>query len=106
MRLRPLEADLSWAEPADVFTAAFWNEPLAIWLDGCPVSYSGIGQRLATASVADGTVTLDGVTERGEILDLLRDELAAADVAPGEGFRLGWAGWLGYELRQQTLGVP
>jgi len=106
MRLRPLEADLSWAEPADLFTAAFADEPLVVWLDGSPVSYIGIGQRLATASVADGTVTLDGVTERGEILDLLRDELAAADVAPGEGFRLGWAGWLGYELRRQTLGVP
>ena len=106
MRLRPLEADLSWAEPADVFTAAFWDEPLAIWLDGSPVSYIGIGQRLATASVAGGTVTLDGVTGPGEILDVLRDELAAADVVAGEGFRLGWAGWLGYELRQQTLGVP
>jgi len=106
MRLRPLEADLSWAEPADVFTLAFWDEPLAIWLDGSPVSYIGIGQRLATASVAGGTVTLDGVTGPGEILDVLRDELAAADVVAGEGFRLGWAGWLGYELRQQTLGVP
>jgi len=106
MRLRPLEADLSWAEPADVFAAGFADEPLAVWLDGTPVSYIGIGRRLATASVADGTVTLDGVTRPGEMLDLLREELLAADVAAGDGFRLGWAGWLGYELRQQTLGVP
>ena len=111
MRLRPLEADLSWAEPADVFSAAFSDEPLVVWLDGTPVSYIGIGDRLATASVADRTVTLDGVTTRGDILDLLRDdlvpaELLPADVAPGDGFRLGWAGWLGYELHQQTIGVP
>ncbi|MBK4346575.1 anthranilate synthase component I family protein [Lacisediminihabitans changchengi] len=106
MRLRPLEAELPWAEPVELFSTVFAEEPLAVWLDGSPMSYIGLGDRLATASVTDGTVTLDGVTRAGEFLDLLRDELAATDVASGEGFRLGWAGWLGYELGKQTLGVP
>ena len=45
----------------------------------------------------------------GPVLDWLQAELNAQDVdttdAPA-GFALGWVGWLGYELRGETMGVP
>ncbi len=108
MRHRLLEASVpGWIDPAAAFSALIAAEPRAVWLDGNGVgtSYLGVGTRLATASVADGTVTVDGVTSTGSILDVVRS--AAGKGAPGDpgGFRGGWVGWLGYELRGQTMGV-
>jgi para-aminobenzoate synthetase component 1 len=116
MRHRLFEARLpGWIDPADVFAALFADERNSVWLDSSGpasgaeapgTSYLGRGSRLVTASVADGTVTVDGVTTPGTIFDFLRSELAAIRVEPGDGFRLGWVGWLGYGLRAQTLGQP
>jgi anthranilate synthase component 1 len=41
------------------------------------------------------------------LLEFLRDDLAANRVeTPGDGFALGWVGWIGYESRFETMGVP
>ncbi len=88
------------------------------------------GSRLVTASVPDGTVTVSfpgadvaapaGITTMPEtIFEFLREDLAAAegagldeesdgdaDAPAAGGFRLGWVGWLGYELGAQTVGAP
>ncbi|QNE34227.1 anthranilate synthase component I family protein [Leifsonia shinshuensis] len=92
-------------DPADAFAALFPTGD-AVWLDSGPDaeagrSVIGTGTRLATASVADGTVTVDGRSVEGDILDALRDEPAATD-----GYPLGWIGWLGYEAGAAALGVP
>ena len=111
MRQRVLEAQLpGWVDPALVFEGLFAAEQNAVWLDSGVhaergMSYLGVGSRPVTASVASGSVTVDGRSSPGTILDFLRGELAEATVEPGEGFRLGWVGWLGYELRAQTMGT-
>jgi anthranilate synthase component 1 len=71
-------------------TDAFWLDSGA---DG--TSYLGVGVPVALPAV-------------GGVLDALRAELAgeppdADDDAPA--FRLGLVGWLGYELRSETMGV-
>ncbi|TFD72291.1 anthranilate synthase component I family protein [Cryobacterium fucosi] len=70
----------------------------------------------------------EAVTVPETIFEFLREDLAAAerggsdedpgddfapaddavetDAAPESGFRLGWVGWLGYELGAQTVGAP
>jgi para-aminobenzoate synthetase component I len=45
----------------------------------------------------------------GPVLEWLQAQLRAEDVDTGDapaGFTLGWVGWLGYELRGETMGVP
>ena len=112
MRQRLIEAPLpGWTDPADAFASLLGDSERAIWLDSgvhavTGMSYLASGSRLVTAAVPDGTVTVDGVQERGTILDFLRRELPSARVGEGAGFRLGWVGWLGYELRSQTMGTP
>ena len=92
-------------DPADAFAALFPTGD-AVWLDSGPDaeagrSVIGTGTRIATASVADGTATVDGRRVEGGILDALRDEPAVTD-----GYPLGWIGWLGYEAGAAALGVP
>ncbi|MBG6107326.1 anthranilate/para-aminobenzoate synthase component I [Frigoribacterium sp. CG_9.8] len=70
------------------------------------MSYLGFGTRSLTASVALRTITVDGDTHSGDLLDFLRGELRAPEPSTSTGFRLGWVGWLGYELRAQTMGAP
>ncbi|MET4782321.1 aminodeoxychorismate synthase component I [Glaciihabitans sp. UYNi722] len=109
MRSRVLESPLAgWIDPARVFGGLYASHPHAVWLDSgmhaeSGMSFLGRGSRLATSSVADRTVTVDGRTSDGEILQFLKEELEPASAEPGEGFRLGWVGWLGYELRAQTM---
>lgn len=123
VRSIPLEG---WRDPADVFLALYRRNSHSFWLDAgadavAGVSYLGAASsrsRLATASIAQGTVTVtvpgqpDRPPEvtRQSIFDFVRTELAerpdfAAD-GPVDGFRLGWVGWLGYELGAQALAVP
>ncbi|TFC04127.1 anthranilate synthase component I family protein [Cryobacterium mannosilyticum] len=90
--------------------------------------------RFVTASVPEGTVTVTfpetdpdsgagvgggAVTLPETIFEFLREDLAAAESEPDDaagtdaaggrgsesGFRLGWVGWLGYELGSQTVGA-
>ncbi|MHB1235414.1 MAG: hypothetical protein ACYCZK_07055, partial [Microbacteriaceae bacterium] len=121
----------SWIDPGAVFSALYADMPDCFWLDSgihaeTGMSYLGIGSRVATASVTEETVRCepDGLVFPGTVFEFLASESEGADgneargVSPGGeqsaaaqqltpsgwsgGFRLGWVGWLGYELRHQT----
>lgn len=123
-----------WWDPARVFGVLYSDHPYAFWLDAgsrarTGRSYLGAAtahSRFVTASVPEGTVhvatpcgTAAESTVQETIFDFLRRELAGSgprddtssdaarpdDVFDGE-FRLGWVGWLGYELGSQTVGIP
>jgi para-aminobenzoate synthetase component 1 len=87
MRHGLLESELGgWFDPAVVFASGDWP----VWLDSgdsVGVSYLGLGDRVEASDDPFG---------------LLRTP-ASGD---GHGFRLGWVGWLGYELRAATMGMP
>lgn len=99
-----------WVDPAAVFSAICRGSEAAFWLDSgitahTGVSYLGVAQRTATASVADGVVTESGQVHEGTIFDFLQvEQQRSAEVRAAVGpFALGWVGWLGYELHQQTM---
>jgi anthranilate/para-aminobenzoate synthase component I len=112
---------------------AFWLDAGCAATSG--FSYLGAAterSRFVTASVASGTVTVTmpaeavdlpptpPLTVEHTIFEYLGAELAgfgplhpsggdapdAPDEADAGGFRLGWVGWLGYELGAQTIGTP
>ncbi|HEU4808786.1 MAG TPA: anthranilate synthase component I family protein [Homoserinimonas sp.] len=98
------------ADPGVVFTALYGAEQYAVWLDSgkhapTGMSLMGSAARRLTASVADETVTVDGIPRSGTVFDFLRDDLEHHSVPERQGFALGWVGWLGYELRAQTMKV-
>lgn len=104
-----------WVDPAEVFRALAGGGGAAFWLDSgagaaTGTSYFGLAERVAIASVAGNDVVEEpsGRRHGGTILDFLRRESAKetfeTDAAPGP-FRLGWVGWLGYELHTRTLGT-
>ncbi|PPL15088.1 anthranilate synthase component I family protein [Microterricola pindariensis] len=128
-----LELELpGWLEPARVFAALYGSSPHAFWLDGgagaeSGTSYMGapgVGARVVTASVQTGTLTVSTLlaggtlatsSVQGGIFDFLRSELGQRGPVPDAahesahelpGFRLGWVGWLGYELGAALLGTP
>ncbi|HEX3680025.1 MAG TPA: anthranilate synthase component I family protein [Galbitalea sp.] len=89
-----------WVDPAVVFTTLFGDQTDVVWLDSGPAatsgkSYLGRGSRVA-------------ITEtHASLLEFLRTELAANRVEDeSDGFALGWVGWVGYETRFETMGVP
>ncbi|HLK02153.1 MAG TPA: aminodeoxychorismate synthase component I, partial [Streptosporangiaceae bacterium] len=101
VRWRRLE---SRADAEAIFDAWYGESEYAFWLDssgGGRFSFLGAPSRVASASVGDGTVTVDGVTRPGSLYDWLRRDLDRHRVAsaglPFE-FALGWVGYLGYEL--------
>ena len=117
MRRRVIATPRSaWADPADVFSELCRGDGPAFWLDSgvsatTGWSYLGVASRTVTASIADGTATEQpsGSVTRGTIFDFLRaqhspglDERTDPDAVWGP-FRLGWVGWLGYELHAQTM---
>ena len=102
MRPRVLAASLGrWVDPAVAYAAVCGDSDSAFWLDSGPgattgMSYLGLASRVVT--------DFDG-----PVLDWLQRELRAQEVDTSDaprGFALGWVGWLGYELRGETLGVP
>ena len=116
-----------WSDPAAVFAALYRADRYTFWLDAGPgartgVSYLGAASptsRFITASVAEGTITSRNVRARHPVpprvthetvFEFLRRDLAAhgagGDNPEGDGFDLGWVGWLGYELGAQTVGAP
>ncbi|PCC43211.1 aminodeoxychorismate synthase, component I [Brevibacterium aurantiacum] len=145
--------ELTQSIPDDrLFTELFGSEPEAVWLDGnLPINSSsrfsimgaptGPLSKIATASVPDGTVTVQKsgavrsgigsrqkpdeqavVIETSGLFDWLEAELASTEVelsgtraaftTISEGspdlpfeFRLGWVGYLGYELKAE-VGSP
>jgi anthranilate synthase component 1 len=102
MRHRVHTASLGrWVDPAVAYAALCGDADDAFWLDSGPSASAGMSY-LGRASRV--------ITEfDGPVLDWLRASLASVDVdtadAP-DGFALGWVGWLGYELRGETMGVP
>jgi para-aminobenzoate synthetase component 1 len=89
----------SWADPAAVYRAVYSSSEGSFWLDSGPDALSGHSVMGASDSFVFDAPDLP-------IFDTLREGLAVFDslVSPGVGFRLGWVGWLGYELRSATMG--
>lgn len=115
-----------WRDPAAVFTTLYRHHAHSFWLDAGTDAHGGVSyvgaatprSRLARVSIARGTVTISDPADptgapqvlRQTVFDFLRSELQAhADVTVADapdGFRLGWLGWLGYEVGAASLGVP
>jgi para-aminobenzoate synthetase component 1 len=96
-------------DPEAVFESLYGLDEYAVWLDSGAhavngMSLMGAAARRMTASVNDHHVTVDGVTYDGTAFDFLREDLAHHAVEEAAG-TLGWVGWLGYELRSQTMQV-
>ncbi|WP_010202928.1 anthranilate synthase component I family protein [Salinibacterium sp. PAMC 21357] len=107
MRSRVLTAALPrWVDPAAVFGELLrirgGNDAGAVWLDSGVTASSG----RSYLAVSERAVLSTELTE--PVFDWMRREFQKFDVdvsdAPS-GFRLGWVGWLGYELRGESLGV-
>lgn len=112
LRVQPLD---TWVDPADAFATLFGGPggADAVWLDSGPdaiagSSFMGTGRVRMSASVADGTVTIDGVTRPGEVLDALRADLAArrGAVPVSTSVPIGWWGRIGYEAGAAQAGAP
>lgn len=90
-----------WVDPAEAFAAVCGDSDAAFWLDSGPDAATGMSY-LGIASTV--VVEFDG-----PVLSWLHNALATECIdtsdAPG-GFTLGWVGWLGYELRAETMGTP
>ncbi|WP_166791227.1 aminodeoxychorismate synthase component I [Cryobacterium sp. Hh7] len=111
-----------WADPELVFLTLLHAEETAFWLDSgvgaaSGVSYLGLPSKLApivTSSGPDDTILISGASTseafEGSIFDLLRlttsTRGAAPVIDPADGLRIGWVGWLGYELGAKTVGSP
>ncbi|MBX3100069.1 MAG: anthranilate synthase component I family protein [Salinibacterium sp.] len=101
MRHRVLAGSLGrWVDPAVAYAAICGDADAAFWLDSGPNATTGMSYLgLAAELVTDFDVP---------VLDWLQAQLHAQDVdtaQPPPGFRLGWVGWLGYELRGETMGI-
>jgi para-aminobenzoate synthetase component 1 len=87
-------------DPEAAFLALAVDEGDLFWLDSGKhgVHVLGSGERI--------------LPPRGAVLDTLRAELEREPIElyrsyPGfDGFRLGLVGWVGYEVREETTGVP
>lgn len=107
MRSRVLTAALPrWVDPAAVFSELMAQQASdaagAVWLDSGAAADSGRSYlAISTRAVLS--------TELNEpVFEWMRREFAATEIdhsAAPAGFRLGWVGWLGYELRRESLGV-
>jgi len=106
MRRRVLTSSQeSWADPAAAYCALFTTARNSFWLD----SGAGVGTGQSVMGASD-SVAFDSAS--APILETLQSGLhdahvdadADSDSTPAGGFRLGWVGWLGYELRAATMG--
>ncbi len=100
MRPRVLTVSLGrWVDPVDAWRALAADAPAAFWLDSgvaatTGTSYLGVASRVTTEF-------------DGRVLDWLAEQRRDVDTAAvHDGFALGWVGWLGYELRAETMGEP
>jgi para-aminobenzoate synthetase component 1 len=100
MRLDPVRSSLGfWVDPADAFAALFDGETNVAWLDSGPGAASG------TSVMGRAARVISDATVGGTVLDFLRGELDETRIA-ASGFAPGWVGWIGYETRFETMGVP
>jgi anthranilate synthase component 1 len=86
-----------WVDPEAAFVALFGEETDVVWLD------SGVHAAEGRSYLARAVRSVTSHELDGSIFDFLRGELSNP-VEAGDGFQLGWVGWLGYELRFETLG--
>ena len=98
MRHRVHTASLGrWVDPAVAWRALCFDASAAFWLDSGAAATTGmsyLGTAASTTSHFDGPV-----------LDWLADQRLDVDTTQAPpGFALGWVGWLGYELRGETMG--
>jgi para-aminobenzoate synthetase component 1 len=98
-----------WIEPAGLAGLLVGGRSHVVWLDSGihateGMSCIGFGSRTLTASVTDQSITVDGESRPGEVLEFVREELAGFAATAGSG-PLGWVGWLGYGLHAETMGV-
>ncbi len=100
MRQRPTTAPLGrWVDPAEAWVALCGNAGAAFWLDSGPAATTGMSYLGVASSL---TTDFDG-----PVLDWLRSQRRDVDTSDlPTGFALGWVGWLGYELRSETMGTP
>ena len=100
MRPRVQTASLGrWVDPAQAYVALCGDSDAAFWLDS--------GQFATTGHSYLGLASAVTTEFERPVLDWLRAQPADVDTtdAPA-GFTLGLVGWLGYELRSQTMAVP
>ncbi|HEY8590869.1 MAG TPA: anthranilate synthase component I family protein, partial [Naasia sp.] len=91
-----------WVDPEAAFLALFPSGD-AFWLD------SGVGATAGRSWLggAAGPPLLAEDGDPGEVLARLDAELAAFRApSSGDGFALGWVGWLGYEAGARLVGAP
>lgn len=122
VRAMPLTATSS-----DIFGVLFANEPEAVWLDGNMPGHpdsrfsimgapTGPLSRRVTADVPAGTLEVrsaDGTeTVHSGFFDWMNDDLKSTELVQAPevaelpfAFRLGWVGYLGYELKAE-VGSP
>lgn len=104
-----------WVDPADCFRALCGDTHPAFWLDSGVAAVEGVsalgtGSRVVTrrreGNLADWP---SGNLHDESIFDFLEREQAPGSQNTGPqgadaaGFPLGWIGWLGYELHEETL---
>jgi len=101
MRHRVRAASLGrWVDPAVAYAAICGDSDAAFWLDGGPGASTGMSYLGLAAEVVTDV--------DGPVLDWLRGRLHENEVETTgiRGFALGWVGWLGYELREETMDTP
>lgn len=103
MRPRVSTADLGrWVDPEVAWAAVCAGSDAAFWLDSGPSATTGMSY-LGVAAEAI-------IDPAGPVLEWLAARVAQTSgvdtSAAPPGFRLGWVGWLGYELRAETMGTP
>jgi para-aminobenzoate synthetase component 1 len=85
-----------WVDPADAFVALYADRTDIAWLD------SGDSGGLSYLAESSRSISSKDV----DVLEYLRADLAAGRAgSTGEGFALGWIGWIGYETRFATMGT-
>lgn len=89
MRVLRRECDFA-VTPELAYTALFRDATNSVWLDSGDAATTGFSFVGGASRVLAGPV-----------FDELRAMRRVPDTAP-----LGWIGWLGYELRGETMGVP
>ncbi|MCL1886721.1 MAG: aminodeoxychorismate synthase [Betaproteobacteria bacterium] len=120
-----LHDKLPWAIPAEMlFDAIFRQSPHAVWLDNSRQDY-GSGRfsimcdadgplgRIARADTGSQTITVTSAEKKeliqSDFFDWLEKDLQTHAVAPPDTpfeFALGWAGYIGYEMKSLTEAVP
>ena len=105
---------VGWVDPAAAFSILCGDRDRAFWLDSgayaeTGMSYLGVGTATMTASVSESRVRIDADpgsnrqagTREGTVFEMLRTPCdGGGELAP---VPIGWIGWLGYELRHQTM---